>query len=228
METEATSTPTIDASPIKQSAPMIPSLCAALVKAQAAMGPARKTGANPHFRSTYATLADTHKAVCGPLTENGLGYIQAPTATGAKVSVTTRLIHESGEWLEVTTTASSKDDRVQAIGSVITYLRRYGLQSLTGLSAEDDDGEAAEGRAPATNWDEDRVRFCATVGELLADGRTTAGMSLGYTDVARWCELLRKPRPSSMTREQRKTITDFLATPEGRDRLVADLEKENN
>ena len=224
METEERPTPTVDSSPIRQSAPMVPNLCAALVRAQAAMGPARKTGANPHFRSTYATLADTHKAVCGPLTENGLGYIQAPTATGLTVSVTTRLIHESGEWVEVTTSASSRDSKVQAIGSTITYLRRYGLQALTGLSAEDDDGEAAEGRAHVTNWEEDRVRFCATVGDLLAD----AGLSYGYTEVARWCALLGKPRPSSMTREQRKTITDYLATPEGRDRLVADLEKENN
>ena len=220
METEERPTPTVDSSPIRQSAPMVPNLCAALVKAQAAMGPARKTGANPHFRSTYATLADTHKAVCGPLTENGLGYIQAPTATGLTVSVTTRLIHESG--------ASSRDSKVQAIGSTITYLRRYGLQALTGLSAEDDDGEAAEGRVPVTNWEEDRVKFCATVGDLLSDALESSGLHYGYTEVARWCALYGKPRPSSMTREQRKTITDFLSTPEGRDQLVADLEKENN
>ena len=205
---------------------MVPNLCAALVKAQAAMGPARKTGANPHFRSTYATLADTHKAVCGPLTENGLGYIQAPTASGLTVNVTTRLIHESGEWVEVTTSASSRDGKVQAIGSTITYLRRYGLQSLTGLSAEDDDGEAGEGRVPVTDWAEDQKRFCTAVGNILGD----AGLSLGYSDLARWCEIRHKPRPSSMTRAQRDTILDWLSTQEGIDLLVSDLNdnQENN
>ncbi len=43
--------------------------------------------------------------------------------------------------------AAPKDDSPQAIGSVVTYLRRYALQSMVGVAPEDDDGEAAQGRA---------------------------------------------------------------------------------
>jgi hypothetical protein len=39
-----------------------------------------------------------------------------------------------------------KDDGPQALGSVITYLRRYALAAFAGVAPEDDDGERAEGR----------------------------------------------------------------------------------
>ena len=39
----------------------------------------------------------------------------------------------------------------QQQGSGISYARRYGLQSLANISAEDDDGEAAVGRGSSKN-----------------------------------------------------------------------------
>jgi hypothetical protein len=40
-----------------------------------------------------------------------------------------------------------KDASPQSVGSAITYLRRYALQSFAGVAPEDDDAEAAHGRA---------------------------------------------------------------------------------
>jgi hypothetical protein len=56
---------------------------------------------------------------------------------------------ESGEMI----TSSMKLPEVgkpQEYGSAITYFRRYSLQALLGLMAEDDDGNASSGRGPTT------------------------------------------------------------------------------
>jgi hypothetical protein len=55
-------------------------------------------------------------------------------------------MHESGEWLSQTLTMTAKDDSPQAIGSTITYARRYALAAVAGVAPEDDDGETAQGR----------------------------------------------------------------------------------
>jgi hypothetical protein len=39
------------------------------------------------------------------------------------------------------------DLKPQAVGSCITYGRRYGLAAMVGVAPEDDDGEGAEGRS---------------------------------------------------------------------------------
>jgi hypothetical protein len=40
----------------------------------------------------------------------------------------------------------TKDDSPQALGSAITYSRRYALAAMCGLAQIDDDAEAAQGR----------------------------------------------------------------------------------
>jgi hypothetical protein len=60
------------------------------------------------------------------------------------------LLHSSGEFIsEVVTTRSLKDDP-QGLGSALTYLRRYALAAVVGVTAtEDDDGNAASTPANA-------------------------------------------------------------------------------
>lgn len=121
----------------------------AMSKAQAKMSGAAKDSSNPFFKSRYADLASNWDACRGPLTSEGLSVIQAARAEGAKVTVTTMLIHASGEWLSEDLTITAKEDTPQAVGSAITYARRYGLSSMVGIAPEDDDGEAAHGRVSA-------------------------------------------------------------------------------
>lgn len=122
-------------------------LAGALAKAQAVMEGASKDAMNPHFRSKYADLASIREACIGPLTANGLSVAQFPQADGARVTVRTLLMHSSGEFLEGELSATARDEGPQGIGSVITYLRRYALAAIAGVAPEDDDAEAAEGRA---------------------------------------------------------------------------------
>jgi hypothetical protein len=129
----------------------IKNLAAALVKAQLAMGSAKKDSNNPFFKSKYADLAEVVSVVKEPLLKNGISFLQIVTADG----VETTLIHESGEFISGTTpVVVAKANDPQALGSAITYSRRYGLQAMLGIPAEDDDGEKAMGRTvnrvPAT------------------------------------------------------------------------------
>jgi len=120
-------------------------LGAALALAQAEMGHAAKDAVNPHFRSKYANLASIIDACRGALTKNGIAVIQSPEFdySSRAVSVTTRLVHSSGQWVEGNIGAEVAKSDPQAIGSAITYLRRYGLAALTSVASDDDDGAGA-------------------------------------------------------------------------------------
>ena len=122
-------------------------LATALAGAQGEMPGAVKDAANPFYKSKYADLASVWDACRGPLATHGLAVIQSPSVDGVRVSLETLLTHVSGQWIRGTVSVSAKEDSPQAIGSCITYLRRYALQSFVGVAPEDDDAEAAEGRA---------------------------------------------------------------------------------
>lgn len=121
-------------------------IATALAKAQGAIKGAVKDSANPFFKSSYADLAAVWEACRGPLSDNGLSVVQMPYADGNRVTVSTRLLHSSGQWVEEHLTLTAKEDSAQAVGSAITYARRYALAAAVGVAPEDDDGEAAEGR----------------------------------------------------------------------------------
>ena len=122
-------------------------LSAAIVKAQAAMGnAARDTEGN---RAKYVDLASAREAVAAPLSENGLAIIQQPeTDANGLVFVRTILIHESGEQMahdgpHISVSADRGNSYAQAVGSAITYLRRYNLMAVCGIAPDDDDGAGA-------------------------------------------------------------------------------------
>lgn len=116
----------------------------ALVAAQKEMGNAVKDSNNPFFKSKYADLNSVREACLPILNENGISVIQPIVHIEGKNFVKTILLHTSGESLEsLTEIVYSKQNDAQAQGSGITYARRYGLQSLVCIGAEDDDGNAA-------------------------------------------------------------------------------------
>ena len=123
-------------------------LAAALAKAQAEISTASKDTKNPHFKSSYADLASIWSACRKQLTSNGISVVQAPsTNEDGSVVVTTRLLHQSGQWLESSMACRPQKQDAQGIGSVCTYLKRYSLSAMVGVAPDDDDdGEAAVGR----------------------------------------------------------------------------------
>jgi len=121
----------------------IKDLAAALAKAQGQMENAAKDSNNPHFKSKYADLASVWDACRKALSENGLSVVQPAGGGPETVTVTTRLMHTSGQWIEEAITLKPMQMTPQGIGSCITYGRRYALASMVGVCPDDDDGNAA-------------------------------------------------------------------------------------
>lgn len=135
----------------------ITKLAPALLKAQQSISFAVKDATNPYFKSKYADLTGVIAAVKDPLNENGITFIQAVNV-GATPVVETVLLHESGEWMSsITPVYCGKPNDPQALGSGITYAKRYGLQAMLGLPTEDDDGEAAMSRKNAQEFERDVI-----------------------------------------------------------------------
>jgi hypothetical protein len=119
-------------------------IATALLKAQTEMSNPKKGSANPYFKSKYADLNAVREAVIPVLNANGISVIQPMTTVDGKNYIKTVLLHESGETIEsLTEIIYAKTNDAQAQGSGITYARRYGLQSLVCVGADDDDGNAA-------------------------------------------------------------------------------------
>ena len=117
---------------------------AALVKAQKEFGPALKTSSNPHFRTKYAALDACIEAVIDALNNNGIMLMQQTHLCEDGVIVETTFIHDSGQTFsggKLHVPAAKHDP--QGYGSALTYARRYSLMATCGISAEDDDGNAA-------------------------------------------------------------------------------------
>ena len=131
-----------------QKSESISKIMPALLKAQSAMGGAKKGASNPFFKSKYADLGAVLEACKDLLNDNGITILQPHglyASGGAYVQ--TLLVHESGEYVgSETPVICAKQNDPQALGSAITYARRYGLQSLLSMPAEDDDGESAMDR----------------------------------------------------------------------------------
>lgn len=120
----------------------ITELAKALSVAHGMIKPVPKTASNPFFKSKYADLVNLLEELSPVLAKCGLAIAQFPVVDG----LITMLMHSSGQWIKSYLQMISKDGSPQARGSTITYARRYAIQSIMLMGAEDDDGEAAEGR----------------------------------------------------------------------------------
>jgi hypothetical protein len=127
-------------------------LAAALAAAQGEMTAASKDATNPHFKSRYATLASVWDAIRGPLSQHGLSVSQVLESpeNGVGVAVRTMLLHTSGQWIASRYVMPIGDKLTpQAIGSAITYARRYALSAIVGIAPDDDDDGNAASVTPA-------------------------------------------------------------------------------
>jgi hypothetical protein len=159
----------------------IGALAAALAKAQAGFTPVKrdktvtvqkKTGGSYSFK--YAPLESVLDAVRQPLADNGLVVLQVLD----EGNLVTSLIHESGATLTGSVPIPPGSD-IKELGSAITYLRRYALQALLGIAAEDDDdGSRAVGdtSTPVTSGPE----TLELLGRVDVKGRAVAGGSDSY------------------------------------------------
>jgi hypothetical protein len=110
-----------------------------LHEAKLEIGKVAKNSKNPHFKNTYADLNALIEAVEPILLEKGLVLLQ-PIKEGRVFTIITDINTATfvESYIDLTTGLTA-----QALGSQITYFRRYTLSSLMTLQAIDDDGHTA-------------------------------------------------------------------------------------
>lgn len=142
----------------------IDKIAPALLKAQTQIGAASKETKNPFFGSKFASLGAVMEACKEALNEQLICVLQPVGHDEHGQYVETILIHASGQFIsdrmriepiKKMVLPNPKKEEVfepflapdpQSQGSAITYARRYALQSMLFIPAEDDDGEGAMGR----------------------------------------------------------------------------------
>ena len=100
------------------------------------------------YNFKYAELHQVLAAIRKPFSDNGLSLIQTPTSekdeSGVVINYLSSMItHESGEWLQSKMAFPAKIEQkgmseIQAMGSMITYMRRYMASALVGIAQVDD------------------------------------------------------------------------------------------
>lgn len=132
-------------------------IASALAEAHKHIGAAVKGAANPFFKSSYASLGDVLAVCKEPLASNGLSILQLVGSDTKGTYLETILLHSSGESICSTLTVTpTKANDLQALGSAITYCRRYALQAMMCIPSVDDDAEWAE-RAARNRPEDDAV-----------------------------------------------------------------------
>jgi hypothetical protein len=121
----------------------IKELAVALNKFQSEMQNPKNTESNTFFHSKYAPLPDIINHIKPILAKCGLSIFQSVGGDGENISVTSMLIHNSGEYIESEPLKIKNQDQkgvslAQAAGISITYARRYSLSAILGISSEDD------------------------------------------------------------------------------------------
>lgn len=104
---------------------------------------------NPYFKSQYADLHAILKSVRPALSASGLSfyqYTEIADGTGATI-LHSRLLHQSGQWIETKSRIVPAKNDQQTYGSTLTYQKRYAAMTLLGITASndiiDDDAEIA-------------------------------------------------------------------------------------
>lgn len=123
----------------------IAKLAAALMVFQSEVKDPSRDGENPHFRSKYVQIDGLLAAVRPILAQHCLSVVQSTGGDGQNVTITTMILHTSGEWLKTDAlTLRAQQATPQGAGSAITYGRRYSLSAALGVAwDDDDDGNAA-------------------------------------------------------------------------------------
>jgi hypothetical protein len=142
----------------------ITSISKALAAMQAEFTTITKSGENKFDRYTYANLEDYIKGTRDILTKHAFFIVSSvekierlpdrPTQKGGlehavQIRLLMRLVHESGEWIEISCAGEGQDRADKAAYKAITGARKYGMATLLGLATSDDpEADEKVGLAP--------------------------------------------------------------------------------
>lgn len=138
----------VSESPIRWSE-SITEFAKALPKAQSEIEALEADATNKHLSKDYASLGAALAACLKAYNSNGFAVLQIPTTRGDIARITTRILHESGEWMESDLDIRAENQTAQKIGTAQTYGKRYSLTSIAGLAVSEEAPPAMEVAAKA-------------------------------------------------------------------------------
>ena len=174
----------------------------AVAAAQAEMSNAIKDSSNPHFKTTFASLAAIRDIVIPAFSAHGVAVVQEVIGMDGHAGVRTTLYwqgspdtpRESMPAGDLMTAIGGGRNASQDCGSAATYYRRYQLAACAGIAQEDDDAESApvrptrpqpSTRAPDTTGRPKARANAATVDSKWSTGDTVT-TSKGNTGTIFW------------------------------------------
>ncbi len=189
----------------------------------------------PGFEYDYADLNDGYTALQNTLNSRGVAVVQDAYSVNHGVEVTTTLALGE-QWIESKPLFMPVNGNAQAVGSAITYARRYSLFPMVGLAPADDDGGEAERNAPSPSKPapksrppvdglgarctgkasaiataiDTRLRELAGVRNATLAGTWRTSLVEAGVDVLKYGEV-NVDRPSLLTIEDGTTLSDYLA-----------------
>lgn len=125
----------------------IANIAAGLAKFHEQVQQPKKEAENKFFKSNYVTLEGVIAAVEEGAKGTGLSFTQIPQSAEKAAGITLVITHTAGEFIEFDPFLLPLEKNTpQAVGSALTYARRYTLSAAFGISSDvDDDGNAASG-----------------------------------------------------------------------------------
>jgi hypothetical protein len=125
----------------------------ALAAAQAEFSAPKKGSVNPAFKSKYADLNAVVEAVAPGLSRHGIAFYHLPApvdlGSGPQMCMVTTLHHGASDTrMDCPIPLIVDKGNMQGFKSAATYAKRIGLESVTGVAPDDDDGNDAAKAAP--------------------------------------------------------------------------------
>lgn len=204
-------------------------LHAALAKAQGAMSnPVKNREVSVKsdrgaYKFAYATLDAILDGIRKPLADNGLAFTQTLERHPEGQVMCLRLFHAAGGSIVTCMPVDAKTVKMQELGSLITFARRYQIAAFFGLAAEeDDDANAADGNTvqavrdkPPQQQDATRAKFVALRDAIMACTQATDIADILIKNKADLLEIKRVSEPG------------YLALMKAKDDRLAELETGN-
>lgn len=146
----------------------------------------QKDANNPFFKSSYTTLDKVIEAIDETAPNHGLSFTQwAVSNEQGNVGVETLLLHSSGQYIHYDAIYMKPEKNTpQAIGSAITYSRRYTISAIFGIASdEDDDGNQATGNKSKPKQDAGKLELVKMNADVLAKVLTSKGNEQTREDI---------------------------------------------
>lgn len=126
----------------------IQNLSKAMAEFQKSIKQPLKDANNPFFKKPYVPLENVVEAITKTGSSLGISFMQfASSDETGSIEVATLVMHSTGEYIEFPPVRMKPEsNKPQAVGSAITYAKRYALSAIFGITSDkDDDGNEATG-----------------------------------------------------------------------------------